>query len=141
MKAFLCFIVLIAAGLTAMYYTGGFKGFDATQQGKDARAAITPGMPFTKVFSIAREPRKYRDIIRQVSSFGGVESAFFKPGPQNPFKLDVLTARIRDNNLPWGFVVTYHYSNMEAFTVEFDGTGRVVSVTDAVTMADLLQTR
>lgn len=38
-----------------------------------------------------------------------------------------------------GFLASLVYSSSEAFTIKFDGTGNVVSVTDAPTMADLPQ--
>jgi hypothetical protein len=124
-----------------MYYGGGFSGFDATQQGKDARAAIEIGMSWREVFDITREPRKYQVIQAKKSKVAGSEVEFLEPGPRNPFVLDTFKNRLANDELPHGFMVTYEYSNREAFTVTFDGVGKVVSVVDAPTMADLLQTR
>ena len=141
MKALFFLVVVIALGLAAMYYAGGFSGFDATEQGKDARAAIGPGMSWNQVFDVARQPRKYQTIQRKVTRVGGEDMEFFEPGPPNKFVLDTFQRRLADNEYPYGFLVTYHYSNQEAFTVHFDGTGTVKLVENATTMADLLQTR
>ncbi|MCH8241368.1 MAG: hypothetical protein IH897_02010 [Planctomycetes bacterium] len=141
MKVLFFFMAMVALGLAAMYYGGGFSGFDATQQGKDARKAIGPGMSWKQVFDVAREPRNYQTIQRTVNRVGGVDMEFFKPGPANRFVLDTFKKRLADNDLPHGFIVTYYYSNQEAFIVRFDGTGTVEYVEDAITMADLLQTR
>ena len=134
-------MVIIALGLAAMFYGGGSSGFDATQQGKDARAAIGPGMSWKQVFDVAREPRKYQTIHRKVIKVGGEELETFEPGPPNRFVLDTFKKRIANNEYLYGFLVTYEYSNQEAFIVHFDGTGTVKFVEDATTMADLLQTR
>ncbi len=141
MKVLFFFMAMVGLGMAAIYYGGGFSGFDATQQGKDARKAITPGMTWKKVFDVAREPRKYQTIHRKVANVGGVNMESFKPGPANRFVLDTFKKRLANNELPHGFQVTYHYSNQEAFIVHFDGAGIVDYVENALTMADLLQTR
>ena len=134
-------MAMVALGLAAIYYGGGFSGFDATQQGKDARKAIGPGMSWKQVFDVAREPRKYQIVNRKVVRVGGNELESFKPGPSNKFVLETFKRRLSNNEYPHGFIVTYNYSSQEAFTVHFDGTGTVKYVEDAMTMADLLQTR
>lgn len=134
-------MAMAALALAAIYYGGGFSGFDATQQGKDARKAIGPGMSWKQVFDVAREPRKYQVINRKVTRVNGAEIEFLEPGPANRFVLDTFKKRLADNGYPHGFIVTYSYSNQEAFTVQFDGTGTVKFVENAMTMADLLQTR
>jgi len=141
MKALLATIVLVAMALAAVFYLGGFSGFDATEQGKKARAAIGPGMSYTQVFDIAKEPRKYQMIQRKTRRVAGQEIEYFEPGPPNRFKRDSFERRLRDNEMPHGFIISYNYSNKEAFFVTFDGTGTVVGIDDAPTMADLLQTR
>ena len=52
-----------------------------------------------------------------------------------------FAARLTENNLPDGFMTSHYYSNQEAFTVRFDGTGAVIGVDDGGTMDDLPQTR
>ncbi len=141
MKVLFFFMAMVALGLAALYYGGGFSGFDATKQGKEARKAIGPGMMWNQVFDVAREPRKYQTIHRKVTRVGGEDMEYFEPGPPNKFVLATFKRRLANNEYPHGFLVTYHYSNQEAFIVNFDSTGTVKYVENAMTMADLLQTR
>ena len=50
MRFLLGMVVSIALLLVVVYYVGGVKGWDPSQQGLDARAKITPGMSWKKVF-------------------------------------------------------------------------------------------
>ncbi|HUU85532.1 MAG TPA: hypothetical protein VM243_18690 [Phycisphaerae bacterium] len=139
MKAVLVLIVLIGGVCLAVYYFGGAASFDPSQQGRDARAAVKPGMTLKKVIAAAGEPREYRVINRQVKNFAGQEQEVFKPGAKNPFDFDRVTERIANNELPHGFTLDYFFSNKVAFAVTFDATGTAMSVDDLTTMADLLQ--
>lgn len=141
MKVFFGLLLAVGLVLVVVFKFGGYASFDATQQGKDARAKIGRGMMWTKVFDITGNPRRYRTIQRTVQRIGGEEMEFFKPGPANKFKRASVAARIAENSMPHGFMSTHSFSSQEAFTVTFDATGTVVGVEDAMTMADLLQTR
>ncbi|MCP4594312.1 MAG: hypothetical protein GY842_26585 [bacterium] len=138
MKAIFVLLVLFIAGGLAMYHWGGFSTFDPSQQGRDARAAVGRGMTWTKVIDAAGEPREYRVITEKKEKSGGVERSIKKPGGANKFKRDRLADRLANNSLPHGFVFEYQFSQSEAFSVTFDGSGSVISIDDMVTMADLL---
>ncbi|MBI4718174.1 MAG: hypothetical protein HY763_10245 [Planctomycetes bacterium] len=140
MKTLFKLIVALGILLTLAYYLGGVRGFDASQQGRDARAAIGPGMSWQQVFAATREPKKYRAILKETKKVGGQTQEFLVPGPENKFRREALAARLAENSLPHGFLCTFRYSESVAFTVTFDGGGNVVAVEDAATMADLLQT-
>ena len=141
MKVIFGLFVVIGLAWVALYYGGGYGSFDPDQQGRDAKAAIKPGMPWTQVFKIAKEPRKYRIVNMKKRRVGGTEIEYFEPSALVKFSRDRLVQHLADNTLPHGFVITYSYSSREAFSVTFDGTGLVTSIEDAFTMADLLQTR
>ncbi|MHC4696784.1 MAG: hypothetical protein ACYTFA_08590 [Planctomycetota bacterium] len=132
--------VLVAAvlALGVLYYLGGLQGFDSSQQGRDHRAAITPGMSWTKVFDITGDPREYNPLKKDRRGAHGMME-LVAPSAKNKFRRERVSQRLKENSLPLGFEATFHYSNKVAFTVRFDGLGNVVSVRDAATMADLLQ--
>ena len=139
MKTLSKLVVVVALILIAIYYIGGLKGWNPTQQGKDARAAIGPGMTWNQVFNVTGEPRKYQPMMKKTRRFGGETVEYFEPGPLNTFNPDTFGTRVKENALPHGFLCTFRYSGSVAFTVSFDGTGTVVGITDAVTMSKLLQ--
>ncbi len=139
MKALMVAVFMGALLLAAAYYLCGFHTFDATQQGKDARASIGPGMTWEQVFDLIGDPREYQPIMKTTKRFGPDSYDIFKPGPRNKFSRKGVSARLEEDSLPNGFLCTFTYSSSEAFTIHFDGTGTVTGVADAITMADLLQ--
>lgn len=141
MKVLFAFTLIVCISVAMVYYRGGFSGFDATKQGETARAAVTPGMSWQKVFQVVKEPRKYQAIYRKVKTIGGVEVEYFEMGPPNKFNRTSFDTRMVDNGLPHGFRVVYRYSELVAFAVTFDGAGNVAGVEDVATMADFLQLR
>ena len=139
MKFLFKLVIMVVVLLIVLYFVSGVGKFDPSKQGRDARAAIGPGMTWTQVFNITNNPRNYRPIIKKTKRFGGETFEVFEPGPESRFNRDSFVNRLRENGLPYGFVCTFRYSNSVAFTVSFDGTGTVVAVEDAMTMATLLQ--
>jgi hypothetical protein len=138
MKLLIKAVVAIALVLGVVYYLGGLEGFDPSKQGMDHRAAITPGMSWTQVFDITGDPDEYRPLKKDEEDSSGLIEMVI-PGARNKFSRDRVAQRISENSLPLGFETTHRYSNKVAFTIRFDNLGNVVHVTDAVTMADLLQ--
>jgi len=139
MKAIIVLLVLVAIGGVAVFYGGGYGSFDASEQGRQAKAAIGPGMSHTQVFDVCGEPRKIRQIRREVKKIGGQEVEDFVPGPEVKTTGQRVGERITAGDFPHGFVIPYRFSDSVAFAVYFDSTGTVVHVEDLVTMADLLQ--
>jgi hypothetical protein len=138
MKTLVKVIVAGALFLGVIYYLGGVQGWDPSQQGIDNRAAITPGMAWTKVFDITGDPREYRPLKKKAAGPGGLLEMVV-PGARNKFRRERVAQRLKEVSLPEGFEVTFRYSGKVAFTVTFDLLGNVVRVGDAVTMRDLLQ--
>lgn len=130
MRLFLGFVLVVGGAFAALYYGGGFATFDPSQQGRDAKAQIAPGMAWKKVIDVAGEPREYCVMI--------VKKGFVVPGPSVPFQSDQLAQRVAENSLPEGFAFQYRFSESEAFDVTFDASGTVQHVQDAITMATLL---
>ena len=138
MKVILVLVVLIGVGGYLLYDFGGYGSFDPSQQGRDAKAAIKPGMSWSKVVDAAGEPREYRVVIEKRATIGGVEEITYKPGPANKFSRDIVTDRVATSDLPHGFIFEYVFSQSVAFAVTFNDLGNVVGVRDMGTMADLL---
>lgn len=141
MKIIMVLLVLMGIGWVGLYYVGGYASFDPDQQARDAKAAIHPGMPWTEVFDIASVPQKYRIVNKKTHRVAGEEIVIFVPSPLVKFHRDRLVLHMENNTLPHGFVVEYLYSNREAFSVTFDGSGNVKIVEKMDTMVDMLQMR
>ncbi len=136
MKLMLGLLALLVVGGAATYYLGGYASYDPTQQGRDARKAITPGMTWQQVIDVSKEPRKYRLMMKKAERFGGEEVARLEPGPLSGFNASRFTGKT-----PNGFIFEYRYSQREAFAVHFNADGIAESVSDLITKADLLKTR
>lgn len=141
MKVIIGLIFLVAVGCYIVYDRGGYGSFDPTEQGRKVKAGITPGMAYGAVFDLAGDPKKFQIINRKVERIDGKDVELFVPGP--PVKIDRarIKARVDEDSLEHGFVCTYIFSHQAAFHIVFDGAGDVKEVTDAATMADLLDTR
>ncbi len=139
MRVIIVLLLLGGAAIFGLYQFGGFSSFDPDQQGQDARKAITPGMTLAQVVGVAGNPNEYKQILMTRKKVDGVEIEFFKPGAAVKFDLGRVQDRILRNELVHGFVTPFVFSRAIAFNVEFDGSGAVVAVTDAITEADLLQ--
>lgn len=138
MKAGLVFLLLVALVFGIIFYSGGVSSFDPSDQGIKARAALTPGMPFSQACDITGDPKKYRIINRKVKKIGGEEIVMFVPSPRVKCSRDRINQRLAEGSLPYGFVCTFTYSASVAFTVEYDQTGAVAKIVDAVTHNSML---
>ncbi|MCH7591744.1 MAG: hypothetical protein IH989_03035 [Planctomycetes bacterium] len=127
------FLVLVGAVFGIVFYSGGISGFDPSDQGLKARAALAPGMSFSQACDLTGDPKKFRIINRKVERIRGEEIVFFVPSPRVKCSRERINERLAEGSLPYGFVCTFTYSASVAFTVEYDKTGAVVAVTDAVT--------
>jgi hypothetical protein len=151
MKVAVILILLVAVGLWAVYYFSGYRSFDPTKEGLEAKKAIEPGMSFTEVLEIAGEKAKYQEVSREKASTVGSMATVLGPAeeegfvlvaaPKQRFDRKRVTGLLADGQMPYGFVLSYMFSNSVAFRVVFDETGSVLSVDDEATMADLLQMR
>lgn len=128
-------VVLVLAGVIflVVYLTGSSvkEGFDPTQQGKEARAAIKEGDTWTKVMEVAGKPSKWKEG----------DSAFeFRVG-YDTFE-DKTQAEISDR-LSKGdmstFCLLYRFSEASTFAVNFDKSGRVMNIQDKESKADLTE--
>ena len=138
MKAILTLLILGGLVLGGVYYFGGYKSFDPTKQGRDAKAAIQPGMTLKQVVDIAGGNPKYQPINTFTRKVGNQTIEEKRPGLSVDFKQDRVTQQVNQNALPKGFILNYMYSEQIAFDVHFDASGRVTHVTDAMTMGTLL---
>jgi hypothetical protein len=141
MKVILVLILVAAGAILAFYYGAGYASFDPSEQGRQAKAAIKPGMSWKKVADIAGEPKEYQLFIESKKRIGNEERTIVKPGARNRFDPKVLAGRVESNTIPQGFIFHYYFSDSVAFQVQFDGAGTVTGVHDNVTVADLLGLR
>ena len=141
MKALLALLVLIALGWVVVYYAGGYHSFDPSEEGRQAKAALSPGMPFGQACDVTGDPREYQIISRKVRRVGDEEIVTMVPAQPVKCTRDRINERLAEGSLPYGFLCTFRYSNTVAFTVSYDDTGAVMEVFDAATIADLLDQR
>lgn len=136
-------VILVLAGLAlfAAYQWGGFSSFDPTEQGREAKAAIAPGMQWTKVVDLAGEPGHYRIIREVVKRTSGEEVKTYDPGIKRKFRYDEIKQEIAAGTAQHGFIFEYYFSAQAAFQVAFDGSGVAEWIGDIATVADLLDTR
>jgi len=141
MKVIIGLLVVLGLVIAGVYYLGGYSSFDPNQQGEQAKAAIKPGMTWTQVIAVAGENPKLQTISVSKRKISGQVREERMLGAKVNFSKSQLADRLKYNEYPNGFILSYVFSERVAFDVLFDGTGKVVSVSDAMTMADLLQTR
>lgn len=138
MKTIFIVVVLVAIAGAAFYYLGGYHSFDPSQQGRDARKAIKPGMTLGQVLDAAGEPREYSQLRKDTTKAGGETIERIVPVGPVAFKRGNVERRIADAAFPEGFVLHYKFSESVAFDVQFDQAGAVTGVQDATTLAELL---
>lgn len=138
MKAILALLILGGLVLGGVYYFGGYKSFDPTKQGRDAKAAIKPGMTLKQVVDVAGGNPKFQPINTFTRKVGNQTIEEERAGLPVDFKQDRVTQQVKQNALPKGFILNYKYSEQTALDVHFDSTGMVTHVTDAVTIGTLL---
>ena len=141
MKAVVGMLALLGVGWVVFYYVGGYASFDPSDQYRKAKAAIGPGMTWEQVFQVTGDPRKYRIVNRHVERSGGEEHESFSPSAPVDFRRERVSAALSSNGLPHGFVCRFDYTTSEALQLTFDGTGTLIAIEDATTMADLLETK
>src|SRR3990172_2617851 len=62
MKAIITLLVLGALAIGGIYYFGGYRTFDPNKQGREAKAAIKPGMSLKEVVKVAGKNPKFQPI-------------------------------------------------------------------------------
>ncbi|HEY3244679.1 MAG TPA: hypothetical protein VGM03_15165 [Phycisphaerae bacterium] len=132
MKIILVMLVALAVGVGVLYFRGGYATFNPDEQGRKAKSAIAPGMTLAAVVKVA-EPKFWRPMMRETRN----KLTVVKPGPENKFNINTLNTRIKNNELPDGFVIDYQFSASTAFRVVFDNGGIVDQVEDLATVNDL----
>lgn len=137
MKLLIGLFVLGGIGIGAVYLIGGYASFDPTEQGKQAKAAITPGMTWNQAVTAAGGPQRYRvfRLVKRRNKEDLVRSGQLK------FEMDLFTNDMTNKSFAHGFIFEYVFSPQAAFSVHFDARGRVEFVEDLKTMADLLDQR
>jgi hypothetical protein len=137
MKIVLILIIIVAIGGFIAFKYGGIGSFDPSEQGRQHKAAIKPGMTFQKVIDVAGEPREYSTVIRKVETVDGMEIETFSDSVAVRFDKARFLRRLDDGELQWGFAFPYDYSRSVAFQVNFAGDGTVIDVQDLLTEADI----
>ena len=137
MKILAGLVLVVGIGYGAMHY-GGLLSFDPAQQGRDAKAAIKPGMSWQKVVAATTDPAECRFYVIQKKNIGGNEIEISKAGPFMSFDAKNLEDRLLNDSLPEGFEFLYKYTAEEQFMVKFDAAGDVEYVAKAPTLNDFL---
>ena len=141
MKAIMILLVLIGLGIGAAYYLGGGSTFDPDKQGREAKAAIKPGMSWSQVVAAAGDRPKLKTISISRRKIAGQISEVPNIGPPVGFNADRFARNFKAGDYKDGFILLYMFSEQVCFEVTFDGKGNAISIDDSATMADLLGTR
>ncbi len=137
-KLFLALVVLaLLVGGGIYYFRGVGESFDPDEQGRRAKAAVSVGMTWSQVVEAAGPPGRY--CFRSEVKRGG-ETVVMEAAPVK-FERGPFAAALAEGIPPHGFRFMYMFSAQAAFSVHFDGQGRVEQVVDDKTVADLLDTR
>ena len=139
MRLVLGLLVVVAVGWVMIYFAGGYSTFDPSEQGRQAKAALRPGMSFVQACDITGDPRKFRIINRKTKRVGDEEIVMMVPAPPVKITRERIETRLAEGSLPWGFLVSFTYSTTVAFTVRYDDTGAVVEVSDDMTLANWME--
>jgi len=138
MKAILGAMILMGLAVVVFYFAGGYASFDPAEQGRQAKAAVTPGMSFSQACAITGDPDEFQIISPHTERVLGKEIVVMRPAVPVETSRERINQLLADGGLAHGFLCTFQYSADTAFTVEYDPTGAVLSVSDAATVADLL---
>lgn len=141
MKAIAVILILLGIGLAVMYSQGGYQSFDPVQAGKDARAAIQPGMTWDQVVDLAKATPKFCYILEHMEVINGQQIPVLKQSSASQFNRKKVERKLANNELPNGFVLQYKFTETVAFEVACDGTGTVTEIRNMMTVADLLGTK
>lgn len=136
--------LLVFAGvvLAVTYYAGGIASHDPTGHGREVKAQLHEGMSWEEVVDIAGKARRFRMIDRVVEKDpNGNEYEYTEPCCSRDFVRVDVERMMADGELPDGFLLDYVYSAQVAFVAWFDGDGKLTTMENLATMADLLQTR
>lgn len=139
-KLLIGLIVLGGLALGVVYFVN-YSGFDPTQAGNKARAAVSVGMTPAQVLSAAGEPGRYRVGMMVKQTVDGQEVDVVKEGPELRFDRALFEQDLKRGAMPHGFRLIYYFSHQAAFSVSFDTGARVVAVENVKTVADLLDSR
>ncbi len=125
-------LVLVAGVVVGALYFGGTstQGFDPTQQGKDARAAIKIGAQWTEVIEAAGEPQFWRG---GPSGFDFVYNDRYEEGTR-----EEIATKLEQKKLGYGFSFLYRYTDAVTFAVNFDGYGEAINIQDKEGKSDLM---
>jgi len=132
MKAIIVVLVILAAGALALNYMRGSieEGFDPTEQGLEALAAVETCKTWTEVLDGAGDPKRWRAAHSE-----------FDFDYRDEYTADTraeLDKKIKLNELSSGFSFLYRYSDEATFAVNFDRDGTKLNVQKMESRKDLL---
>lgn len=110
MKTIVVLLGLIGLGMIGVYYFGGYSSFDPDKQGRDAKAAITPGMTWTQVLAVAGENPKLHTISIYTSKVAGQTVKERRVGPAVNFTKNKVSRGLSSGSYQNGFILSYHFS-------------------------------
>ncbi len=134
MKVVVIIVLLAIAGVCLLVYSGSSieESFDPTQQGKDARAAISDCATWTEVIDKIGEPSFWRE---GASDFDFLYKTRYEAGAR-----DEIAGMMENGDLQFGFSFLYKYSASATFAVNFDRNGKKLNIQDKMSAKDLMGT-
>jgi hypothetical protein len=133
------FIMIAIGGLAiaGFYFFGGYRDLDPSEQGRQAKAAIKPGMSWKKVIDAAGEPQSSQVFYRKAIEVNGEMQDEVRLAPRHVFDLAEHNRLDQKGELTDGFIFRYDISPDCSFEVAFDEQGDVIDVSDAITISDV----
>ncbi|MBN1345770.1 MAG: hypothetical protein JXQ73_23960 [Phycisphaerae bacterium] len=143
-------IMLLGCVVLAGVYFLQYASYDPDKEGAELKAAIQPGMTWTEVLDLAkRTSPKYQHISKQKQSACGSmtqvvgmadeEEYVLVAEPKANFDRAKLQKRLASGEEPYGFMLSWLFSNRLAFAVQFDEAGIVTDVHDEHTVSELFK--
>lgn len=134
--------VLMAAVGGAIWHFCGPGAYNPTETGRKAKDAISEGMSWRDVCDVTDGgPTHYYALRTEMVKFAGEEIEQIVKGAELEFDYDLFEQAFEGGRMPVGFIFPYFYSHQVAFEVSFDTDGKVSSIDDMRTAADLLDMR
>jgi len=131
MKALVILIVLGGLGLVALYYFGGFANLDPVAEAEGFRNSLNEGMSWEDVVA-KKAPRKFATFSDDPNSMTGTS-------PDQPFDANLIREAVANRQMPLGFKFDYMFTGDHAWSLHFDGAGRLVAIEPILTTKQLLE--
>jgi hypothetical protein len=130
MKVIVILVILVGLVAVGFYFAGSsMSELDPNEQGRQTRAAVRIGAPWTEVLEEAGEPQAWADEAT---------TEFALPKEFNEAAREQIAKRLEEDDLRLGFAFLYRFSGAITFVVNFDKRGNAINIRDQMSQKELL---